>query len=273
MSKSAWQSQLDTIFGSAVKQITKQNAIALTETARDSRSAVQKEIEVTFDRPVPWVKNGVFFTGASTNENTYRTASGRTRQNQLHASVWFKDDEFHKGIPAAWMMQPQVFGGSRSMKRMERALQRVGVLPVGMYIVPGNDARKDSYGNMSRGQITQILAFFSAFREAGHKANMTAQTRARLAKDKKKRKTGQIVKGFEYFAVRERGDHGMHPGIYQRLRYGEKTVTRCVMFFIRAPSYQKRLRFFEVVQETVDKNYMRHYAEAGAKIGTSRTVA
>lgn len=273
MSKAAWQSQLNTIFGRAAKQIGKQNAIALTETARDSRAAVQKEIPVVFDRPVPWVKNGVYFTGASTNQNTYRTASGRVKQNQLHASVWFKDDEFHKGIPAAWMMQPQVFGGSRNLKRMEKALQRIGVLPVGMYIVPGRDARKDGYGNMSRGQITQILAYFSAFREAGHKANMTAQTRGRLAKDKKKRKTGQIVKGYEYFAVREPGDHGLHPGVYQRLQYGEKTVTRCVMFFVRTPVYQKRLPFFEIVQSTVDKNYMRHYADAAAKVGASRTVA
>ena len=54
-----------------------------------------------------------------------------------------------------------------------------------MGIVPGDAATLDQNGNMSAGQIVQIMSWFKAFGEQGYQANMRDGGR-RLARDNKR---------------------------------------------------------------------------------------
>ncbi len=85
-------------------------------------------------------------------------------------------------------------------------------MPQGWYSVPGAGAQIDRYGNISSGQIRQILSWFGAAeRSAGSTQNMTADGRAKRRKGTKKNV------GYEYFCVMPgRQKNLKQPGIYQR---------------------------------------------------------
>src|SRR5439155_26080975 len=132
-------------------------------------------------------------------------------------------------------LNPQIHGGSRDLKKFERALRSVGALPESHFIVPGAAAKMDAYGNMDRGQIIQILAYFRSFPEAGYRANTTAKGRARLAR------TTLSRQGFAYFVGAPAG--GKLPlGIWQRFNLKPSAI-RPVMIFVKSVLYSKRLDF------------------------------
>lgn len=247
---------LGKIFAGIEKQLHRQTAKALTATAKSAADAVVKEMTKVFDRPTPFALRGVFWRGASVD------------QGRMYAQVYFKDFAF-KGGNAAEFMRPQIEGGQRVPKRFEKALRRVGILPAGMFAVPGRDAKRDAYGNMSRGQIVQLLSALQAFGEQGYKANMSDKRRAQLARDKTSRKTGKVTKGFEYFVLHQ-ARAGLLPGVYQKVQYGERAVPRIILVFVRAPNYRKRLPFRSVVDGVVAREFAGHFRAAGS---TSRTAA
>ena len=53
-----------------------------------------------------------------------------------------------KGIEPEKILQAEIFGGSRRPKRSEVALRRVGILPDGYFLVPGQACPLDQYGNV-----------------------------------------------------------------------------------------------------------------------------
>jgi hypothetical protein len=175
----------------------------------------------------------------------------------LAATVELKDDAT-KATPATRFLAPQIQGGPRGQKRFERALQAVGAMPAGYRAVPGQAARIDAYGNMSRGQIVQILSYFKAFPEMGYKANMTAQGRAKLARSTNRRQ------GFVYFVGRP-GDR-LPLGIYQRFSFGAGSAVKPVLLFVRSAVYQERFDFAYVVQTTVEKGFQAEFTKAVADV-------
>ena len=71
-------------------------------------------------------------------------------------------------------MPPQVAGGRRSLKSAEKMLAAKNYLPGGMVTVPGAGAKLDAYGNMSRGQLVQLISALLAFPKTGYNANRVA---------------------------------------------------------------------------------------------------
>lgn len=248
-------------------QIPYATALGLTRIAQDVKQAETDTLPRVFDRPTPYTMNSLFMTSATKKE--------------LKAEVWFKDRRAtFKGTPATEYLAPNVYGGDRNRKRMERALQRVGLLPAGMIAVPGAAAKLDAYGNMERGQIVQILAWVQAFGQQGYLANMTAKTRARLAKGSVKRG----VRGVEYFVSRGPGHWSgarswregrmqhLAPGVYQRTKFGFGQSIAPVLMFVRAPVYKQRFPFFEVARRTFDRVASRHMRRAAAEALATRTT-
>ena len=92
----------------------------INDTARlDVKPAIQQEMKEVFDRPTPYTLNSVY-----------------TRLNSSDMSVDIGLKEWAgKGGAAADYLKPQIYGGSRPMKRSERHL--------GSYYVPGPGARGD----------------------------------------------------------------------------------------------------------------------------------
>lgn len=198
-------------------------ADALNHTANQANQALVSEIDDVFDRPTSFTRNAVRIMNATAN--------------RLEASLWVKDekDNASKGqAPEDWVA-PQVFGGPRVDKASERSLRSKGILPAGLFIVPGAGARLDQYGNMSRGQMIQILSGLGALEQtSGFKGNATQSARS-LAKGHQK----------AYFVMKR----GKVPiGIAQR-REGAVTM---VLAFVRQPQYQVRLQFYEVVRRIAE---------------------
>lgn len=203
---------------------------ALTRTAKHAQQTVRDEMVRVFDRPTPYALNSTYVKPA-------------TKDNPV-SSVYLKYDA-SKGTPATKFLSAQIDGGTRSHKRFEAALQRIGVLPDGWYVVPGKAARLDAYGNWSRGQIVQLLAYFQAYGEQGYRANTTKERRDKLRKGTKRKR------GIAYFAVlpSRRSSKWLHPGIYLQTRFGFGSSLQPIALFVSASRYSKRFDFYGVIEK------------------------
>lgn len=232
-------------------------AKALNDTAWLVRERTMETMRGVFDRPTPFTMKS-FRVHKATKRN-------------LIARVDFEWGRLG-------YMKTQVEGGLRSRKRSEIALQKEGIMRPGQLWVPGKGARLNQYGNISGGQITQILSVLKAAEmSSGYSANLTARS-AKLNR-----------KPRDYFVVRKKRG-GLLPGIYERSQskpgFGAKTkkrlpfgvhqkgktvgnfssVTRArgvkaVLIFVDKAGYRKKLPFYDIGQKVVDRNFRRIFYE------------
>lgn len=195
----------------------------INDTARlDVKPAIQDEMKKVFDRPTPYTLNSVY-----------------TRLNSSDMSVDIGLKEWGgKGTAAAEYLKPQIFGGARPMKRSEKHL--------GNYYVPGAGARLNQYGNIPGSQITQILSALKALPEVGYMANVTERSRKRNKKIR------------NYFIIRNPGK-GLRPGVYERTSSGK---VKPILIFIGSPSYQVRLRWFDVIRDSFFKHVQHRFSQS-----------
>jgi hypothetical protein len=240
--------------GLADKKIKVAAVAALNDAAYLGKKATEKRIAEAFDRVTPWIARSVRYVKA--------------RHDRLESSIDFEQWGNKVGVTASQVLSAEIYGGQRRHKRHEVALQRIGILPSGMFIVPGEAAQMDSFGNMNVGQIRQILSWFNAAQmSSGYKSNMTDKTRSSLRKGSKKKGTH----GFEYFVVQpgqrrqfqrangKTGSHSMQPGIYQRVFLGHGTAIKPVMIFVRAPAYKQRLDFYRIAGDAAMAEFKRAF--------------
>ena len=156
--------------------------VALNKTGKAIKEEVVAEMKRVFDRPTRYTLNSLQLDPA-------------TKQN-LTARVWFKQP----ARMGAHYLVSQVEGGQRKDKGFERAL--------GERFIPGKFARMTAEGNVSPGQIRQILSVMGkAEASAGYSANLTARSAKRNTRDR------------DYVFIRRQ--HGrLWPGIYQRFQTG-----------------------------------------------------
>lgn len=222
------------------KQVRYATAVALTRTAQDVRRAEYDEMRRTFDRPTPYTLRSLFVKGA-------------TRAN-LEAVVWVKDDRAGSGTPAERYLLPQIVGGPRGLKGFEKALQRAGYMRAGDRAVPGRFARLDRYGNVSFGQIIQILSQLRITLTAGHDRNIST--------DRKKAAKARQRAGGQYIAL-PNGRGKLPPGIYQRRDFAiGSAAPRAVFVFVSGASYRKRFHFERVARRTIAERLPVHFTRA-----------
>lgn len=220
-------------------------ATALTRTAVEVRDGIRAELPRVFDRPTPYTINSLFLKPA--------------RADKLEAEVFFKDEmgTSRLGIPATKYLLPEVRGGARRSKGFEKALRRAGVLSYGQFAMPGQGAKLDRYGNVSQGQIIQILSQLRITLTAGHTRNMGFGAKGIAAQKKA---------GGRFFVKRTR--KGGPPGIYQREFIGRNATP--VFIFTRPPSYRARFPFDAIAERIADQrlsaNVRRAIAEQTARL-------
>ncbi len=213
-------------------------ADALNHTANQARIALRDEISSVFDRPTPFTLNAVRVLHA--------------RPKTLDAAVFVKDekDGASKGFAPEDWFKPQVEGGPRSSKRSEDMLRTAGILPAGMFVVPGKGARLDRYGNLSRGHMNQILSGLMAAEDrSGATANATSSKRS-------------LRKGHAaaFFVMRNKA--GKAFGIGERR--GKSMAV--VLAFVSQPQYTQRLDFYAVVDKVADDNLEKNIDLAVTKL-------
>lgn len=219
----------------------------INATVRSGRPAVYEAMRRAFDRPTPYTLNSLRIQEAEPGQ-------------QLAAAVMVKggQDVTGGGVPAQSFLRAEIQGGARRWKRFEVALMRRGVLPRGWYAVPGQAARLDQWGNMSRGQVVQIMAYLQLFgvargeRPGGHRSNMSASGRDKLRRGTRSRFGLEVVVSSPLQA-NKRG--GLPPGIYVRQTVGARSRAvgapaplRLVVVFVKSARYRQRLDFFGELQ-------------------------
>lgn len=217
-------------------------AIALTRTAAEARQGVQDKMRTIFDRPTPYAVGGI--------------GSTRATPQLLEAEVFIKDRGGERGgRPAATFLGAQVRGGARKAKGFERLLQARGLMPQGWRAITGAGAKLDQYGNLDRGQLTQIL---QQLRVASKGKALGAGSKGIAAQRKA---------GGRFFAVLP-GRKGARPGIYQR-EFAGRDITP-VLIFVPAAVYSAQFPFAEIAsgiaQQRIGPNLQRAIAESAARL-------
>lgn len=221
------------------EQLPFATAVALTKTAKFVEAELRKEMGRVFDRPTRYTLNSL------------RTKPATKRS--LFAEVKVKDESFKAAAPIKWL-SPQIYGGPRGAKRSEDLLRQRGILLPGYFVVPGAGARLDSAGNISRGQMQQILSALGA----------QFDVYQRTSRGQKRNKATRQI-----FAIRNPGER-LPPGVYQRVRAG----VRPLLIFVRQPRYRKRLRFFEIADAVGRSRFRLEFALAMRRaLATARARA
>jgi hypothetical protein len=202
---------------------------AINTTAFETRQRWAEVMPRIFDRPTPLTMNAVL----------YRKAS----KAKLEADIYIRDEAF-KGTPPAKYLRAQVEGGPRHMKSFEKRLNAAGILPIGMFVVPGRGAVLDRYGNIPGSQLTAILSAVGAQHDRYQNASGASR----------KRRRGRGKRGGEYFALKTR--HGkLKPGVYERIETGFGSAVRSILHFVRAPHYRKRYDIFGMATTIFNRRY------------------
>lgn len=200
---------------------------AVNATAFEIRETWKRTAQRVFDRPTPLTMNAIL----------YRKAT----KQQLYATVFIRD-EAHKGTPPAKYLQPQVEGGQRRLKGMERLLQGANLMPQNRYAVPGKGAPLDAYGNVKAGTVRKILSQSRAGLEAGYVSNETDAGRQRRLRRQKKRGGG----GSYFVLQKQRGK--LMPGIYERHTTGFGSAVKSIFVFVTTPTYTARYDIYGLAQ-------------------------
>lgn len=197
-------------------------ADALNHTANQARQALRVEMESVFDSPTPWVLNSTRVLNAKPSPSP-------------EAALWVKDESGGKNpFSAEDYLLPQVDGGERFTRNSEKYLRRAGILPAGRFVVPGQGARLDGYGNIQRGHMMQILSGLKAMARSGSDHNATESRRS-------------LRKGHaSAFFVMKRGKTPI--GIAERRGKGVVMV----LAFVRQPQYRERFKFHDVVRRVAE---------------------
>lgn len=225
--------------GNVMAEIKKQIPFAISKALNDVavmvKNAERKEMESVFDNPTPYTLNSVFFKKAT--------------KQKLEAHIIVRN-EAAKGTPPVKFLEPQIFGGTRRAKSSELQLREKGLMDNNMFWAPGSGARLNKYGNISPGQIVQILSALKSFREAGYAANYSEGNTV----GKRKSKNPLATKIF----VQKEWGKALYPGVYQRTKTGLKPI----LIFLENPQYKERFNFFKVGEQVYDTNFENKFNEA-----------
>lgn len=230
-------------------------SLAMNWSIEEAKVEVQQEMQRVFDRPTDFTLNSPD-THWSTKRELVATLTIKdwgTPGSSPTPAGSIQPGKTNKGTPAAAYLEPQIEGGTRRHKAMERALFRVGVLPQGWFAVPAREVPLDAYGNVPHGFVIRMLSDLRAFQEdgSGYRANRKAG----------RRKGARAANAF--FAVRPGSNFNRHlkPGIYWRLN----KMLICVFVFVSKVNYQKRLDFQGVAERAAVAAFQRHWPNAWAQ--------
>ncbi len=227
------------------RQLPFATSLAINRTAQKVRDKEQHEIRDVFDKPTPYILNSVFIKPSN-------------KQN-LIALVGIKDTSFGKGIPAVKPLLAEIAGGERRIKRFEKALRAVNAIPDGYFLIPGEKAPKDQYGNVPGGFINKIIAYFRASPDSGYTSNSTKNTREKQKKGTKKQAGASYYVGY--------AGNGSQLGIWRRNHAGKSfsgpvRPVEPMFILVQSARYEPIFDFEFVAKATIDKEFDNEFIKA-----------
>jgi len=195
-----------------------------------------------FDRPTRYTTSSWFVRKKATKDD-------------LHVEVGMTDylssKRLSEGGPDKKLYH-HFYGGERSRKGIEMHLQRRGLLNRGEWLVIGKGARTDAYGNISPGQIAQIMSQLGLSDSTSRSTNSTRSRR-------------NVARAGRFFWSPGTGRTAHLPrGVWQVTRGGIKPI----LIVVSATRYRKRLDLDAfgavIVKRDLDALFAKHWARARA---------
>ena len=238
-------------------QLPQAMAWAMNASIDKAKAGVVDEMERVFDRPTPYTLNSVYGQYA-----TKRRLIAVLRLKDNFAGDTALPGAVNKGTAAAVYLKPQIEGGARQLKRMEQVLRRAGLLPSGLFAVPGRDCPTDAYGNVPASFIVRMLSDLRAFGENGFRANRKAGSRTRARASN------------YFFAVPDprskRKNAHLKPGIYWHAR----GTLFAIFHFVRSVQYRARFDFYGVSEKLAVAEFRNQFPIAWRRaLATDRSRA
>ncbi len=188
------------------------------------------EMRSVFDKPTPWTLRSLYVRKAN--------------KRNLRAVVGFGNDLYSKSRSSPnEILGHQLSGGGRREKGLEVWLRNAGMISAGEFVTPGSAAKLDSYGNMSRGQVMQIISQL----RIGSDRNAWKSTSTRSKRSVKR--AGRIFWS--------RGGH-LHRGAWKAV--GSSVVP--LLIVVGQPQYKARFNLQKVVSQTVNQHFDREFKTA-----------
>lgn len=208
-----------------LKQIPYATSKALNALALTAKKEVEAQIKSKFDRPTPFTLNSTYIK-FSTKHN-------------LTARIFIKDRELAKSKALSESIGHEFSGGQRIRKRLESWLTHAGYISSNEYVAPGEGAKLDAYGNMSRGQIQQILSQLSAGPDAASYRSGSARSKAKRA-----------AAGYFW----SRGGK-LKRGVWQRFSFAHGGAVKPVLIVISTPRYKQRINMDAIGKNVVNRDF------------------
>lgn len=206
---------------------------AINGAGLDAKKAVEQEIPRAIDRPTSYTRNALFFR--------YST------KTKLQASVRIKDV-----LPSGSRMTTEqrighlfVKGGVRNFTGFEGWLLQAGYLKSGEYIVPTTHAKRDAYGNVSRGLLVQILSQLKAGPDR-------YQNKSNSARSRKSRKKQRI-----FWSTGDGGMKAFSRGIWAETPAGLVKL----MAPAARPSYRVLVDMERIIPRVVEQRFPWHFED------------
>jgi len=189
------------------KELRYATIVGTNRTAYAVMLAQRDEVEATFLGPTRFIQTGIRYEKMTTT--------------RPYARAYWTDERNP-------YIEPHVIGGERSLKKMEKAYRDRGIIGGSQWLVPGDGAPRDKFGNPTR-------AFYDKLYNATNSLAMKKKYGAWFVKPGK--------------------------GIFER-RGG--TIVP-LMFFTRAPQYKPRYEFYETAISEANRVAIQLMSESVAK--------
>lgn len=223
-------------------QIPYATKLGINELAKNIVKREQEEMQRVFDRPTPFIVNGLRVTKWATKQDPsavvgYKNAFDRQVSNPI-------ENALAPHIPG--------FGGVRSQKSSEKWLVRAGFMSAGEYLVPSRSCPLDAYGNVRGPTMQKMLQDVGGFRTASGFNHTTRGRKARYV-------WGAVGRVRGIWLV-EGGRDNMRSGTWHLM-----------MLVVRGAKYRPRFDFEGVAVRHAEANLNRFIGAAVAHaIATAR---
>lgn len=214
--------------GNAAKQANFAASRALNTTAFAINDRLKKDMASTF-------------RGGATAYTLRAFSVVKADKARLVAEVNLRTDTPEGGTQYAKALAHLFTGGQRKYKKLEGWLRARKLLPAGLTVAPGAGMPLDSYGNMRRGTLTEMLGVIG-----------TQMSNLRVY-----RKTGKdkAQKAVGYFVVLPGDKTKKHPGIYKRMETGKTSTLRPMILYVSPASYRQFIDLDRIGNEVVAKTF------------------
>ena len=203
-------------------------ATTLTRTAREVQKDWGKQLSGKLEKPTALTMRSVNMEQATAQS--------------LVATVAVVDRIANDGIPPAEYLGTQERGGTRDLKKFERAMVSKGAMLADQRAVPARGARLDGFGNVSRGQIVEVLNQIvgAAQLSPGYRKVISRKAEKRAASAKRAGKT--------YVAFPKQVG-AVPPGVY----WQQKRALEPIFYFVNRAMYGRKLDLIKGSRDTVAK--------------------